>query len=205
MKFGKMLYINRLINISSITIATTMNLYELSHDTWDAQEIVPGIFLGSVYAANDRSQLYHHKIQCILDLSDGAIVQYPEIQYCTFKNIIDHPHQPMTHLFPTTLGFLTYCQRNGLRLLVNCHMGISRSTTIIIAYLIHYHNMTVLHSLSYIRSKRPKVKPNDGFLRELEKFVYMDHHRLQDQIDEECYNFKHGLPVEHYTPLSSVL
>lgn len=169
------------------------------NNTWDAQEILSGIYLGSVYAANDLPQLQKRHISCVLDFT-GYVHQYPGIQYCSFKNIDDDPNQPMIPLFPTALAFMNYCQENNYNLLVNCHAGISRSSTVIIAYLIHYRNMTVVSSVNYLRSKRSKVSPNHGFLKELEKFVYMDHHLIQDKIDIDCYNFNHNLPVTEYDP-----
>ena len=172
----------------------------MNNYNWDAQEIIPGVYLGSVFAANNIQELNKRNITCVLDLS-GEIIKHKGIQYCCFKNINDSPNQPMIHLFPTALAFITYCNKNNYNIIINCYAGISRSSTIIAAYLIHYNNSTVKDAIGYLRTKRYKVNPNPGFILELEKFIYNDHHIIQDKIDKECYNFDNNLPVTEYKPL----
>ncbi|RKF54803.1 Tyrosine-protein phosphatase yvh1 [Golovinomyces cichoracearum] len=52
--------------------------------------------------------------------------------------------------------------------LVHCAMGISRSATIILAYLLRRNtNYEVADALSILRKCRPEVQPNDGFMAQL--------------------------------------
>ncbi|CAF4201506.1 unnamed protein product, partial [Rotaria magnacalcarata] len=48
--------------------------------------------------------------------------------------------------------------------------GVSRSTTICCAYLMKHHSMSLEQALTQIRSQRPIVRPNTGFLRQLIRF-----------------------------------
>ncbi len=52
------------------------------------------------------------------------------------------------------------------RVLVNCVMGRSRSTTFVVAYLMLRRDLRALEALSEVRRHRD-VRPNDGFLRQL--------------------------------------
>lgn len=44
------------------------------------------------------------------------------------------------------------------------------SVTIVVAYLMKKHQMSLESALSLVRSKRPQVAPNEGFISQLENF-----------------------------------
>jgi protein-tyrosine phosphatase len=48
--------------------------------------------------------------------------------------------------------------------------GISRSSTIIISYMIKKHKFTFEKALERCKSKREKINPNAGFRSQLKKF-----------------------------------
>ena len=54
-------------------------------------------------------------------------------------------------------------------------MGISRSATIVCAYLIATMRMTPNEALAAVRKKRGIVSPNIGFLRQLEEYAIRLH------------------------------
>lgn len=60
-------------------------------------------------------------------------------------------------------------QRGG-KVLVHCLAGVSRSPTIILAYLIKYRKMTLSDALDLVRACRGIISPNHGFLQQLEEF-----------------------------------
>lgn len=54
--------------------------------------------------------------------------------------------------------------------LVHCHAGVSRSVTIVVAYFMKKYSWTVDQALSFIRSKRPRAKPNESFMKQLRQY-----------------------------------
>lgn len=52
-------------------------------------------------------------------------------------------------------------------MLVHCVAGVSRSATFCIAYLMKYLQMTLLEAYNHVKLKRPIIKPNCGFFRQL--------------------------------------
>ena len=63
---------------------------------------------------------------------------------------------------------------NGHHVIVNCQAGVSRSTTVIMAYLLKYeprfnHNYTSVYE--YVKSIRAVTSPNMGFIEQLEAFA----------------------------------
>lgn len=64
-------------------------------------------------------------------------------------------------------------------------MGISRSTTVVLAYLIATSKMTPREALAAVRSKRTIVRPNRGFMSQLDEYYSACSHSLQAKIVEE--------------------
>jgi protein-tyrosine phosphatase len=54
---------------------------------------------------------------------------------------------------------------------VHCQQGVSRSPSIVIAYLIRNHGMSYESALAFVRRKRACVKPNPGFAQALVEWV----------------------------------
>jgi len=57
------------------------------------------------------------------------------------------------------------------RVLVHCQAGISRSATLVIAYLIKHQKMNLKDAYLHVKSKRPQIGPNKGFIQQLMDFV----------------------------------
>ena len=55
------------------------------------------------------------------------------------------------------------------KILVHCREGVSRSATLVLAYLIKYQDMSLKDALTHVRSKR-EISPNAGFLKQLIQF-----------------------------------
>ncbi|KAL5507689.1 hypothetical protein ACEPAH_5307 [Sanghuangporus vaninii] len=70
--------------------------------------------------------------------------------------------------------------RQKHRVLVHCVMGISRSTTVVCAYLMATRHLSFPSALMFIRKRRPRVHPNYGFRRQLQIFgdcgYFADYH-----------------------------
>lgn len=49
-------------------------------------------------------------------------------------------------------------------MLVHCYVGVSRSATIVIAYLMQMYNYSLQGALTFLTSRRPHINPNPGFL-----------------------------------------
>jgi hypothetical protein len=56
------------------------------------------------------------------------------------------------------------------RILIHCNLGISRSSSILIAYLISRYKICLYAAFSYAKDKRLQIAPNYSFLRQLKQF-----------------------------------
>lgn len=68
--------------------------------------------------------------------------------------------------------FISQIRKSGGKTLVHCVAGVSRSATLCIAYLMKYQHMSLLQAYNYVKSKRPQIKPNNGFFRQLIDYEY---------------------------------
>jgi protein-tyrosine phosphatase len=55
----------------------------------------------------------------------------------------------------------------GDKILVHCHMGISRSVTVVVAYLMICRGCNLPTALQIVRAARPIAQPNPGFMAHL--------------------------------------
>jgi len=91
------------------------------------------------------------------------------IQYYGF-HVDDLPHCNISRYFHRTTEFIHRAVTGGGLVVVNCYMGLSRSASVVIAYLMTKHDMTFERALGFVKKSR-LVRPNEGFqkqLRELE-------------------------------------
>lgn len=54
--------------------------------------------------------------------------------------------------------------------LVHCVAGVSRSVTLCLSYLVKYYKMTLRDAYSHFKLRRPQIRPNTGFFKQLIKF-----------------------------------
>lgn len=61
-------------------------------------------------------------------------------------------------------------REEGSKVLVHCKMGISRSASVVIAYVMKAKNWNLHKALTYVKNKRTCIKPNENFLKQLEVY-----------------------------------
>lgn len=59
---------------------------------------------------------------------------------------------------------------NGKNVLVHCAAGVSRSASLVIAYMMKVKGMSFTESHNYVKSKRGVIQPNEGFIEQLKKY-----------------------------------
>lgn len=84
----------------------------------------------------------------------------------------DTPEYDMRQHFDECIQFIEDARLRGERVLVHCAMGISRSATIIIAYLMYRYRMSYADAYMYTKMRRNEVRPNPGFKTQLRFYEY---------------------------------
>ncbi|XP_070622687.1 LOW QUALITY PROTEIN: dual specificity protein phosphatase 10-like [Erythrolamprus reginae] len=76
----------------------------------------------------------------------------------------------LVHKDDQGLGKREEAHQSGKGVLVHCQAGVSRSATIVIAYLMKHTLMTMGDAYKYVKSRRPVISPNLNFMGQLLQF-----------------------------------
>lgn len=166
---------------------------ELTRDDFDAgpssyDEIEPNLYLGNLTAATDVKWLKDIKITHILTVDSCPLPRkiqlLPNIT-TKYIQITDMPREDFLIFFGDAYQFIDDGIKLGGRVLVHCYYGVSRSATLVIAYLMKKHGMCLDAAFEFVKSKRRFVGPNAGFLEQLK--LYED---MGCDIDYQNIQFK---------------
>jgi protein-tyrosine phosphatase len=92
--------------------------------------------------------------------------QLPSIAYFR-ADVEDMSREPIELFFDGACDFICEALENHEGVLVHCRSGVSRSSTIVLAFLVSSMGMRLLDAFFLLRSKRSIVTPNIGFMGKL--------------------------------------
>ncbi|KAK9812886.1 hypothetical protein WJX72_005260 [[Myrmecia] bisecta] len=145
-------------------------------------EVRPGLFLGGLPSLNSAKSLaVTHILSLLVDTStlhqhcDELLI--PAGEAAPYKQLLieaeDAEDTNLLKHFPSCLRFISEGLAGGGRVLVHCVAGVSRSATIVTAYLMQTEHLTSDQAISALQAKHPIACPNDGFLEQLRLFEAM--------------------------------
>jgi protein-tyrosine phosphatase len=133
-------------------------------------EIIPGLWIGNVDAADNHKELIARGVRVVIDLSDEPYSRSPNIHYVKIK-IEDRADSDIRSLFDQTNAFIHSVISSGFgSVFVHCLAGVSRSGTVIVAYLMWSLGLCVEAALAHARLGRRCINPNSGFMRQLKSY-----------------------------------
>ncbi|XP_019501279.1 PREDICTED: dual specificity protein phosphatase 15 isoform X2 [Hipposideros armiger] len=121
-------------------------------------KVLPGLYLGNFIDAKDPDQLGRNKITHIISIHESPQPLLQDITYLRIP-VADTPEVPI-------------------------FAGISRSTTIVTAYVMTVTGLGWRDVLEAIKSNRPIANPNPGFRQQLEEFGWGSSRKLRRQLEE---------------------
>jgi len=131
--------------------------------------ITEGLYLGSALDAKNRKVLVQLGITHIVQVVPFSIPDFAdEFKYLTIP-VLDSTQADLKTHFTSTFTFITEGLQAG-RVLVHCGAGISRSPTVIIAFLMRRESWKYKQAEEYVRKRRTIIEPNDGFVTQLLAF-----------------------------------
>lgn len=95
----------------------------------------------------------------------------PTLTNYHFFPLEDCDDQPLEHILPQVLTILQDNFKARKKTLVHCQMGISRSASCIIAFLMQQNKSDYDTALKFVKDKRPCVCPNPGFENKLRRLI----------------------------------
>ena len=143
---------------------------EIADITKGPSEILDFIYLGSEEHSSNSKQLKENNITHILNVAKGCKNHFED--EITYKNlqIFDNCEEDITQIFEEAFEFIERVRMEGGRVLVHCHAGISRSATIVTAYIMKTQGLSVDEALKIVKERRKCAAPNFGFMLKLMNF-----------------------------------
>ncbi|XP_062337822.1 dual specificity protein phosphatase 22-B [Osmerus eperlanus] len=132
-------------------------------------KVLPDLYLGNFKDARDREQLARNNITHILSIHDSAAPILQEMTYLCIS-AADLPSQNLTQHFKQSIMFMHESRLKGEGCLVHCLAGVSRSVTLVVAYIMTATGLGWQEALAAVKVARPCAGPNLGFQRQLQEF-----------------------------------
>ncbi|CAK1601762.1 unnamed protein product [Parnassius mnemosyne] len=146
--------------------------------TPDVNEVYPGLYVGDAVAAKDKAFLRRMGINYVLNTAEGKRYTQVDTDHLYYRDcpglrykgfpLMDIPTTDISKYFHIAANFIDEGISRGGRVLVHCMMGVSRSATCALAFLMIKRGMTFAEALALVRSRRD-IYPNDGFIRQLQQ------------------------------------
>jgi len=126
-----------------------------------ASKIRAGLYVGSKESSYNQQRLKLIGVTHILIISSYFQPPFPmDFNYLVVRGYDTYDQDLISH-FDECYEFIE--KGIGTGVLVHCEAGISRSSTITVAYLMKKNKIDCTKALSIIRKARPIVFPNEGF------------------------------------------
>lgn len=128
-------------------------------------KIIDNLYLGNIDNVQSAKFIKDNNIKLIINAAIEVNVPiHEDVSLIMNLQWYDSMEQSIEFCFLDYLANVinSYLKENKA-VLVNCFAGISRSSTIVIAYMMKYHNMTFDSAFNYVQSKRWFINPNPNF------------------------------------------
>jgi len=126
--------------------------------------ILPGLYLSSQDPAVCNDILKKYDIRHILSIGVSISEKYDNIQYHTC-DLLDLPE---SNILPSIKKCIDIIHANlKENILVHCNAGVSRSPSIVIAYLMIIMKLSYDEAYNMVKRARNCIRPNDGFVKQL--------------------------------------
>jgi len=171
-------------------------MLDVPRSSFEATEILPLLYLGTYSDAAATNDLEVRNITHILNMAcECPFVEttWPNGRRLSIKQVKlqDSSDEDIARHFDDALNFIHECRLSGEAVLVHCRLGVSRSATIVLAYLMRYGRMNVLA----MRSPQPNCGDQDDD-QEAAIGVPM-HHAATDTPDSGwCIISEYGMTYE---------
>jgi atypical dual specificity phosphatase len=140
-----------------------------------AQQIIPGVYLGNrntIIGPDDF--LGKYEIDVVISALteeeyEEHMIEAVDMEGREWHRLVidDEPLEPISSHFDYVHLVIRKALAANKRVLVHCSAGISRSATLVAAYLILERQLTAEESINFILRRRENVCPNNGFHRQL--------------------------------------
>lgn len=165
---------------------TVRKQIKMDHFKNVCSEIIPKfMYLGGYTVAESREQLEAHGITHVLNCA-GDYCQNKFEDDLTYKTYFlkDAKPEHIEAVFYEAIEFIEKVKAEQGRVYIHCVQGVSRSATVVLAYLMFTQKMSYQDAFNFVKERRGIISPNLGFMVQLMMFhqrVFEDYSKLPVQ------------------------
>lgn len=132
--------------------------------------ITDWLLLGDREDAADLDGLLHRGVTHVINAARQLPNSFPQHMHYLKLKLEDSRKQDIRPVFEQAFATIDHARSTGGRVLVHCVAGVSRSATLVLAYLVCRERMWLRDAIRFVRQRRYVIKPNTGFLQQLARF-----------------------------------
>ncbi|KRG07666.1 dual specificity protein phosphatase 19 [Drosophila mojavensis] len=129
------------------------------------------LYLGSQDAVSSENVLKYNLTHILSVGIKTPNVELPPTVKCKHLPCLDMPETNiLQYVLPVAIDFIEEARAAKGCVLVHCNAGVSRSASVVIGYLMNRRDMRFEEAYNLVKSWRPCIQPNAGFMQQLKKF-----------------------------------
>lgn len=134
----------------------------------ECSKVADHIYLGGDSVARNREILRQNGITHVLNCVGFVCAEYfkPDLVYKTLW-LQDSPNEDITSILYDVFDYFEDVREQGGRVFVHCCQGVSRSTSLVIAYLMWRKGQSFDDAFQFVKAARGIANPNMGFACQL--------------------------------------
>ncbi|GBG31980.1 Dual specificity protein phosphatase [Hondaea fermentalgiana] len=139
----------------------------------EASVIYPWLSVSGDWVARNKEVLHEAGVTHILNMAHTVCKNYHqdtgEFDYLALE-VIDSANESILPFLLEAIMYIEKARTSSGSCFVHCHMGVSRSCTVVIAYMMWKDGATFEEAFDVVKAKRPVCNPNAGFVAQLMEF-----------------------------------
>lgn len=157
-----------------------------------------GLYIGNINHATDVRWLKNHNITHIVNATEEIGNIFPYLFQYMKLFLDDSPHQSFGRSLDKSYIFIKNALHKGGNVLVHCYAGVSRSSSIVIYYLMRSRNWSYSRAYAHLKIKHHKTNPNRGFIDQLSRINFSKANKLQPDIYGSSHFFRQPTDIVSY-------
>ena len=139
-------------------------------DNNDINEVADNLYVGNISTATNKPLLKEKGITHIINILSQRFEPYPSDFEYMHIHAYDVVNWTLIYNFQATNLFIRDALKNGGKVYIHCMCGISRSVSVLLAYLMTQSSKSLDVLLREVQEARPVANPNRGFIDQLIEF-----------------------------------
>jgi protein-tyrosine phosphatase len=155
-------------------------------DNNDINEVADNLYVGNISTATNKELLQEKGITHVINILSQRFEPYPSDFEYMHIHAYDVINWTLIYNFQATNLFIRDALKDGGKVYIHCMCGVSRSVSVLLAYLMTQSTKSLDVLLKEVQSARPVANPNPGFITQLiefRKLIIKNHYKNIHDIE----------------------